>query len=573
MGSRHIHNSLKILVTKFDKRTLHISSALQNVAAKSSITKDTRKPFPVLSVQSEIDPKQFEKNKNAFKFYSDKFRQILELSNAGGGEKAIARHVKQHRKLLPMDRIKLLLDNEEDFLELSTIAGYKMEYGDVPKAGILTGIGKIHGKWCMIIANDGTVKGGTIFPVTLKKQLRAQEIAQQNRLPCVYAVDSGGAFLPLQSEIFNPGGQTFYNEAIMSSMGIPQVAVVCGNCTAGGAYVPTMADEAVIIHRIGTIFLGGPPLVQAATGEIVSAEDLGGATMHCSVSGCTDYYAETEQDGFQIGRDVVAGFNLPNPPGPHIDPCNPEFDPEELDGLIPCSDQHTMDVLQVIARIVDGSRFSEFKTKYGSTLVTGLAYIQGYLVGIVGNRGDITEQAAAKGAHFVQMCSERDIPLVFLQNTAPASQASHGLDGGNLLRDHAKMMTAISCSKAPKITVIIGNGLGYSNFLMCGRSCSPNFLFTWPNAVVGMMEKTQLVKRICQEKFQGKEVSNEEQEEFKKKMLEKYSLEMSAFYISSRLLDDGLILPQDTRQVIGKCLQITSAYRPRSASGYGVIRM
>lgn len=424
MASRHSKLLLQQLRVKIDRNFQTAASLL--VVSNRVPSRDRLKPFPVVNIQSELNSDTFRENKHAFQLNSEKFKQILQLSNAGGGEKAIARHVKQHRKLLPMDRIRLLLDSEGDFLELSTIAGFQMAYGDVPKAGVVTGIGKIHGKWCMIIANDGSVKGGTVFPITLKKQLRAQEIAQQNRLPCVYAVDSGGAFLPLQSEIFNPGGQTFYNEAVMSSLGIPQVAIVCGMCTAGGAYVPTMADEAVIIHRIGTIYLGGPPLVQAATGEIVSAEELGGATMHCSVSGCTDYFAQTEEEGFQIGRDTVAGFNLPDPMGPQLEPCDPLFDPEELDGLIPAKDQHNMDILQVIARIVDGSRFSEFKTQYGSTLVTGLAHIHGYLVGIVGNKGEITEAAAAKGAHFVQMCSERNIPLVFLQNTVPSIQNSHG---------------------------------------------------------------------------------------------------------------------------------------------------
>lgn len=551
-------------------RTLFVSSSKQQQQPERR-----KKPFPVIDGSVDTSDKNFLKNLEISKSVEAKYVDILSKSHAGGGEKAIARHVKQHRKLLAEDRVKLLLDDYNDFFELSSIAGHGMEYGDIARAGILGGIGKIHGKYCMIIANDGTVKGGTVFPVTLKKQLRLQEIAQQNRIPCIYAVDSGGAFLPLQSEIFLPGGRTFYNEAVMSSMGIPQIAVVCGNCTAGGAYVPTMADEAVIIHRIGTIFLGGPPLVQAATGEVISAEDLGGATLHCSVSGCTDYYAADEYEGFQTGRDLVETLNLPGHPGPARTPEEPLYDPRDIQGLIPAQQQETMDIRKVLSRIVDGSRFSEFKVQFGTTLVTGFAHIHGYLVGIIGNNGELSDTAAAKGAHFVQMCSERHIPLVFLHNTvtSSASTDTYGLTGGNFVRDHAKMMAAVSCAKVPKISVVIGNSLGPTNFLMCGRSCSPNFMFTWPNAVIGMMEKTQLVNSISQEKFQGKDVDPAEKAEFEKKLLQKYSLEMSAFYISSRVLDDGIILPQNTRQVIGKCLDITSAYLPRQPSDYPVIRM
>ncbi|XP_060587919.1 methylcrotonoyl-CoA carboxylase beta chain, mitochondrial-like [Ruditapes philippinarum] len=533
------------------------------------------KPFPVLDGNVDSTDKNFLKNLEVSKSYETSYCEIVSKSQLGGGEKAIARHVKQHKKLLAEDRVKLLLDDYTEFLELSPIAGHAMEYGDVARAGILGGIGKIHGKYCMIIANDGTVKGGTVYPVTLKKQLRLQEIAEQNRIPCIYAVDSGGAFLPLQSEIFLPGGRTFYNEAVMSSMGIPQIAIVVGNCTAGGAYVPTMAEEAVIVHRIGTIFLGGPPLVQAATGEIISAEDLGGATMHCSVSGCTDYYAADEYEGFQTGRDLVETLNLPSHPGPTRNPEEPLFDPEQIQGLIPAQQQETMDIRKVLSRIVDGSRFSEFKVQYGTTLVTGFAHVQGYLVGIIGNNGEITDTAAAKGAHFVQMCSERNIPIVFLHNTVSQStDNTFGLTGGNFVRDHAKMMAAVSCAKVPKISIVIGNSIGPSNFLMCGRSCSPNFMFSWPNAAIGMMKSSQIVQAIMQEKFDGKDVDNtEEKAELEEKLTQKYSLETSAFYISSRVLDDGIILPQHTRQVIGRCLDITAAYLPRQQTNYPVIRM
>lgn len=555
-------------VTKSVVRTVILSSCSQ------AEPKRREKPFPVLDGQVDTSSADFIKNKEVSRQLESKYHEILTKSQAGGGDKAIARHVKQHKKLLAEDRVKLLVDDYEDFFELSPIAGDSMEYGDVARAGILGGIGKVHGKYCMIIANDGTVKGGTVYPITLKKQLRLQEIAQQNRIPCIYAVDSGGAFLPLQAEIFLPGGRTFYNEAVMGSMGIPQIAVVCGNCTAGGAYVPTMADDAVIIHRIGTIFLGGPPLVQAATGEVISAEDLGGATLHCSVSGCTDYYAADEYEGFQTGRDLVETLNLPDHPGPSRLPEDPLFDPEHIQGLIPPGNSKNIDIRKLLSMTVDGSRFSEFKLQYGSTLVTGFAYINGYLVGIVGNEGEITDKAAAKGAHFVQMCSERHIPLVFLHNTVSHQSSNHyGLPGGNLLRDHAKMMAVVSCAKVPKISVVIGNSFGSSNYLMSGRSCSPNFMFSWPNAVIGVMERNKLVQSILQDKFEGKEVGETEREEAKQKLDDKFTLQMSAFYNSSRVLDDGIILPQQTRQVLGRCLDITSAYVKPQTTSYPVIRM
>lgn len=531
--------------------------------------------FPVINGQVDINSKEYSRNAAASQKYAAIYQDILAKSHGGGGEKAIHRHVKQHNKLIVTDRVQLLLDKYEGFLELSPIAGHAMEYGDIPRAGILTGIGKVHGRYCMIIANDGTVKGGTVYPITLKKQLRAQEIAQHNRIPCIYVVDSGGAFLPLQSEIFNPGGQSFYNEAVMSSMGIPQVAIVCGNCTAGGAYVPTMADQAVIIHRIGTIFLGGPPLVQAATGEVVTAEELGGATLHCSVSGCADYFAADEKEGFQIGRDIVEGLNLPQHPGSPRTSEEPLFDVEHLEGLIPTQGQENMDVRLILSRIVDGSRFSEFKTQFGITLVTGLAHIHGYLVGIIANNGVLNDSAAAKGAHFIQMCAERHIPLVFLHNTVTLPKSHQfGLSAGNFVRDHAKMLAAVNCARVPKISVVIGNSIGPDNYLMCGRSSSPNFMFSWPNAVIGLMDKEKLMDNIVREKFKDENTGAvAEKQMLEKKLLDKFSLEMSSFYISSRCFDDGIILPQDTRKVIGQCLDITSAYLPRQKSHFPVIRM
>ncbi|KAL3869882.1 hypothetical protein ACJMK2_042509 [Sinanodonta woodiana] len=575
-------NTFRVLVTNSFAKTFQ-ASCMQSVGSHrrhvfGTIQQRKSKPFPVLDGKVDTSAAAFQENAAVMEKLIGNYRNMLAMAQAGGGEKAIERHTVRNKKFLATDRVRLLLDDDDYFLELAPLAGLGMEYGDVARAGVYAGIGKVNNKYCMIIANDGSVKGGTVYPITLKKQLRAQEIAEQNRIPCVYVVDSGGAFLPLQAEIFpdkNQGGRSFYNEAIMSAKGIPQVAIVCGNCTAGGAYIPTMANEAVIIHKIGTIFLGGPPLVKAATGEIVSAEELGGAALHCSVSGCTDYYAETEEVGFEIGRDIIEGLNLPCHPGPQRQPQLPLYNPAELNGLIPARNQHQMDIYKVISRIVDESRFHEFKKTYGPSLVTGLAHIHGFLTGIVGNKGEITGPAAAKGAHFIQMCCERGIPLIFLQNTSESvaeSSMNSGESFGNCLREHAKMMAVVSCAQVPKITVIIGNSIGPSNFLMGGRCTSPNFLFTWPNAVIGLSNTESLVQQIAQEKI-PKNLNPLEYIAAESKIREKYQREMSAAYSSTRLLDDGMILPTDTRQVLGRCLDITSAYLKPVASSYPVIRM
>ncbi|ESP01290.1 hypothetical protein LOTGIDRAFT_111576 [Lottia gigantea] len=412
----------------------------------------------------------------------------------GGGEKAIHRHVLKQKKMLVNDRIKCLLDSDSRFLELSVIGGMGMKYGDVPRTGIVTGIGKVCSKYCMIIANDATVKGGSVYPITLKKQLRAQEIAQQNGLPCFYIVESGGAFLPLQAEIFNPGGQTFYNEAIMSSLNIPQLAIVCGSCTAGGAYIPTMAQEAVIVHKSGTIFLGGPPLVKAALGEIVSAEELGGATLHCSTSGYTDYFAENEKEALRMGRDIMESLNIDDKSisGRQKDVIEPQYDINDIPGFI--SDDNNIDIYQVIARIVDDSRYHEFKKMYGTTLKCGFSYLNGYLVGIIGNQGPVTEEAALKGSHFVQLCSERNISLIFLQNTPLTDE--HSFESYSLLKAQGKLMAAVSCSMVPKITVKIGNCYGSTHYMMGGKCMSPNFIFSWPNSSLGLMNPEMLAQEL-----------------------------------------------------------------------------
>ncbi|XP_022318078.2 uncharacterized protein LOC111121209 [Crassostrea virginica] len=512
------------------------------------------------------DPIEAERNGNHFKQLLEQYSKHVELAKSGGGETAVQRHTVKQKKLLVTERLRLLLDDADDFLELGLSAGLGMPYGDVPRAGLITGIGRIHGRLCMIIANDATVKGGTIYPVALKKQLRMQEVAEQNRLPTYYVVESGGAFLPLQSEIFLPGGRLFYNEAVMSSQGIPQLAIVCGNCTAGGAYVPTMADEAVMIHKHGTIFLGGPPLVKAATGEVISAEELGGATLHCSVSGCTDYFAKDEPEAFEMGRDIAETLPLHDACTSESDP--PLYDADDIPSLI--SPENKIDIYQIISRITDGSKFSEFKKMFGPSLVTGFGYIHGCLVGIVGNNGHLSEHAADKGAHFVQLCCERDIPLIFLQNTqdAPDSQVTGELYG-NQLRAHAKMMAAVSCSCVPLVSFIIGNAVGPTSYCMAHRSMSPNFQFCWPNAVFCLDNP----EKITQDVIQAASKTGEELEALKLKVSEKMAMETSSFYAASRMWSDGIVLPQNTRKVIRQCLEAMNAYRIRRSPKAQVIRM
>uniref|UniRef100_A0A8C9U8D4 methylcrotonoyl-CoA carboxylase n=1 Tax=Scleropages formosus TaxID=113540 RepID=A0A8C9U8D4_SCLFO len=461
-----------------------------------------------------------------------RYLEYQEKVQKGGGESAIARHTQRNKKLVVRDRLRLLLD-EEGCLELSPFAGLGLPYGDIPSAGCVTGIGKISGLWCVFIANDATVKGGTAYPISVKKQLRAQEVAIQNRLPCVYLVDSGGAFLPLQSEIFpdkNQGGRSFYNEAIMSAMRIPQVAVVCGSCTAGGAYIPTMAEEAVIVHKIGTIFLGGPPLVKAATGEEVSPEDLGGAQLHAEVSGCVDHFAVMEEEAYQCTRNIISTLNYDLPEDRELSVEQPLHSEEELKGLAPKDYNHSLDVRLILSRLTDGSKFQEFKARYGTTLVTGFAKIEGHLVGFVANNGELRYEAALKGSHFIQLCDQRHIPIVFLQNTPPCPSNTNGL------KAQSSMMAAVACASIPKITVIIGGCHGADSYAMCGRAFDPNFLFLWPNARVSLVAPG----------YSGTLTHDEEEITAINERLEE---ESSAFFSSGRLWDDGVILPQETRKV------------------------
>ncbi|XP_033476581.2 methylcrotonoyl-CoA carboxylase beta chain, mitochondrial-like [Epinephelus lanceolatus] len=500
--------------------------------------------FPVLEQPLlPIHQQMYETNLRNSNACHKKFIELSEKVRKGGGEKSIARHTQRNKKLLVRDRLRFLLD-DEDFLELSPLAGLGLPYGDIPSAGCLTGIGRINGLWCVFIANDATVKGGTAYPITVKKQLRAQEVAIQNRLPCVYLVDSGGAFLPLQSDIFpdkNHGGRMFYYEAIMSAMKIPQVSVVCGSCTAGGAYVPTMAEETVMVHRIGTIFLGGPPLVKAATGEEVTPEDLGGATLHAEVSGCVDHFAWDEKQAYHDTRNIMSTLNFQLPEEEDEDEEKtrkrkaeeePLYSSEELLGLAPRSYNHSLDVKMVVSRLTDGSRFQEFNLRYGTTLITGFAKIHGHLVGILANNGELSYQAALKGSRFVQLCDQRNIPLVFLQNTAPTAaltlSTAQAAMNSNRLKAQGSMMSAVACASVPKITVVIGGCHGADSYAMCGRTFDPNFLFLWPNARVSMTAPGHAGSLLPPDSEQDEEEKKKHEDKLNKRLEE----ESSAFFSS-----------------------------------------
>ena len=506
-------------------------------------------------------------------------RQKVAKIALGGDEKARKKHT-ERGKLLPRERIRQLLDDGSPFLELSQFAGYGMYGDDIPAAGIITGIGRVSGQECIIVANDATVKGGTYYPITVKKHLRAQEIARENNLPCVYLVDSGGAFLPRQDEVFpdrDHFGRIFYNQATMSGKGIPQIAVVMGSCTAGGAYVPAMSDESIIVKNQGTIFLAGPPLVKAATGEVVSAEELGGADVHCRTSGVTDHYAQNDSHALAIARRSIANLNRQKHPQVTITPSEePLYPASELYGIIPTDTRKPYDVREVIARIVDGSNFDEFKQLYGTTLVCGFARIWGYPVGIVANNGILFSESALKGTHFIELCCQRGIPLLFLQNISGFMVGSK-YEAGGIARDGAKMVTAVACANVPKFTVIIGGSFGAGNYGMCGRAYSPRFLWMWPNARISVMGGEQAASVLAQVKrdgleAQGKEWSNEEEVAFKTPIREQYEHQGHPYYASARLWDDGIIDPADTRMVLG--LGLSAAMNaPVEKTEFGVFRM
>ncbi|HEX3245493.1 MAG TPA: carboxyl transferase domain-containing protein [Chloroflexota bacterium] len=502
------------------------------------------------------------------------------LVQQGGGDEAVRRH-RARGKLLARERIDRLLDSGSPFLELSPLAAWDMYEGESPSAGIVTGIGSVQGREVAIVANDATVKGGTYYPMTVKKHLRLQEIAQQNRLPCVYMVDSGGAFLPLQADVFPDRehfGRIFYNQATMSAQGIPQIAVVMGSCTAGGAYVPAMSDETIIVRGTGTIFIGGPPLVKAATGEDVTAEDLGGADVHTRISGVADYLAEDDEHALALTRQVVRNLSCAPkaPPWEIVAAREPAYDPAELYGVIPIDLRRQYDVHEIIARLVDGSEFDEFKARYGSTLVTGFARIMGYPVGIVANNGILFSESSLKGAHFIELCCQRRIPLVFLQNIA-GFMVGKEYENRGLARDGAKMVMAVANAQVPKFTVIIGGSFGAGNYGMCGRAFSPRQLWLWPNARISVMGGQQAASVLLQVRLdnlqrEGKSMSPEEQARFMAPTLAKYEAEGSPYYATARLWDDGVIDPLDTRMVLG--LGISAALNaPIPETSFGVFRM
>jgi len=509
----------------------------------------------------------------------DDLRQKLALAGEGGDVAARDRHTARG-KLLVRGRIQALLDPGAPWLELSPLAAWGMYDGQAPAAGIVTGIGRVMGRECVVIANDATVKGGTYFPLTVKKHLRAQEIAQDNRLPCIYLVDSGGAHLPSQNEVFpdrDHFGRIFYNQANMSALGIAQIAVVMGSCTAGGAYVPAMSDETIIVKNQGTIFLAGPPLVKAATGEIVTAEELGGADVHTRTSGVADHLADNDAHALELARRAVAHLNLREPTATAlIQPRDPVLDPAEIYGVIPVNTRQQFDVREIIARIVDGSEFDEFKARYGATLVTGFAHIAGHPVGIIANNGILFSESALKGTHFIELCSQRGIPLVFLQNIT-GFMVGRKYEAGGIARDGAKMVMAVACSRVPKFTVIIGGSFGAGNYGMCGRAFGPRFLWMWPNARISVMGGEQAagvlaqVRREALEKS-GKAWGADEERAFKAPILDQYERQSGAYYASARLWDDGVIDPLDTRRVLALGLA-ASLNAPIEKTTFGVFRM
>ena len=531
--------------------------------------------------KSQINPRaeEFRANAAALRTLVEDLRTQAARVAQGGGEKARAKHTARG-KLLPRERLNAVLDPGSPFLELSQLAAYKVYEDDVPGAGIITGIGRIAGQECMIFVNDATVKGGTYYPLTVKKQGRAQTIAQENRLPCIYLVDSGGAFLPKQDEVFpdrDHFGRIFFNQANLSSRGIPQIAVVMGSCTAGGAYVPAMSDETVIVKNQGTIFLGGPPLVKAATGEVVTAEDLGGGDVHTRISGVADHLAENDPHALYIARRIMANLNRVKPVDLALGGAEePAYDPEEIYGIIPSDTRKPFDVREVIARIVDGSRFDEFKARYGTTLVCGFAQLYGYPVGIVANNGILFGESAQKGAHFIELCGQRGIPLLFLQNIT-GFMVGRKYENGGIAKDGAKMVTAVATVQVPKITTLIGGSFGAGNYGMCGRAYSPRFLWMWPNSRISVMGGEQAASVLSTVRRDGIEAkggswSAEEEEAFKAPIRDQYEAQGHPYYATARMWDDGVVDPAQTRRVLGLSLS-ASLNAPIQPTKFGVFRM
>jgi len=535
--------------------------------------------MPTIDSRVNTRSQDFTDNAQAMQAQIDDLASVAAKTAKGGSDAARAKHVARG-KLLPRDRVERLIDPGSPFLELSPLAAHGMYGDEAPGAGIITGIGRIEGTECVVVCNDATVKGGTYYPMTVKKHLRAQEIAQQNRLPCVYLVDSGGANLPRQDEVFpdrDHFGRIFYNQAVMSSMGIAQIAVVMGSCTAGGAYVPAMSDESIIVRNQGTIFLGGPPLVKAATGEVVSAEDLGGGDVHTRLSGVVDHLAANDLHALQLARQAVARLNRKKPQPLALAPVRePLYSPAELNGIIPADTRKPFDVREIIARVVDGSEFDEFKARYGTTLVTGFAHIHGMPVGIVANNGILFSESAQKGAHFIELCAQRKIPLVFLQNIT-GFMVGRKYENEGIARHGAKMVTAVATAAVPKFTVLIGGSFGAGNYGMCGRGFSPRMLFMWPNARISVMGGEQAASVLATVRREGIEAkggqwSGEEEEAFKAPIRAQYEREGHPYYATARLWDDGIIVPSDTRRVLGLALS-AALNAPIEDTRFGVFRM
>ena len=528
-------------------------------------------PVQETVLASAVDPRDeaAERNRAAHEALSVELAARVGRARLGGPERSRTRHV-ERGKLLPRDRVDALLDTGSPFLELSALAAGGMYGDDAPGAGIITGVGRVSGRECVVVANDATVKGGTYYPMTVKKHLRAQEIALQNNLPCLYLVDSGGAFLPHQDEVFPDRehfGRIFYNQATMSARGIPQVSAVLGSCTAGGAYVPAMSDETVIVRDQGTIFLGGPPLVKAATGEVVDAESLGGGLVHARTSGVVDHLADDDAHALRIVRRIVSTF-APRPPAPwsRDEPAPPALDAADLYAVVPADARTPYDVREVIGRIVDGSRFGEFKAEYGATLVTGFAHVHGHPVGIVANNGVLFSESALKGAHFVELCDRRAIPLLFLQNIT-GFMVGREYEAGGIAKHGAKMVTAVACARVPKLTVVIGGSFGAGNYSMCGRAYSPRFLWMWPNARISVMGGEQAAAVLAAVAKEGSDVAALQAE-----TREQYERQGSPYYATARLWDDGVIDPLDTRDAVGLALS-ACANAPLEPVSYGVFRM
>lgn len=535
--------------------------------------------MPIIKTKVNPSSDSYQQNAAAMEKQMQALNTLSAQLMQGGGETAQTLHLSRG-KLLPRDRIKKLLDPDSYFLELSLLAGYNLYEDNVPAGGIITGIGRIHGQDCMIITNDATVKGGTYYPITVKKHLRAQTIAKENHLPCIYLVDSGGANLPHQDEVFpdhDHFGRIFYNQATLSSMGIPQIAVVMGSCTAGGAYVPAMADENIMVANQATIFLAGPPLVKAATGEEVTDQELGGADVHCKISGVSDHYAQNDEQALTIARNCIKTLSRKKT---HLltlqDPIPPLYDPKEIYGLIPTTFRIPMECREIIARIVDGSEFQEFKALYGTTLVCGFAHIEGIPVGILGNNGILFSESAQKGTHFIELCCQRKIPLIFLQNIM-GFMVGKRAEAAGIAKDGAKMVTAVACANVPKLTMIVGGSFGAGNYGMCGRAYDPRFLWMWPNARISVMggeQAASVLVQVKKAKMQKAEKTWSEQEEktFLEKIIQQYDQQGHPFYSSARLWDDGVIDPIHTREVLAQGLSI-ALNAPIRNTQFGIFRI